>query len=488
MNLYASVGHIRNRILILWCGLVGLLAIAQYSARPISTGRQLRNQIAIGGEWRLVPLLVLGLLGILLICLTQYLLQRQYALIMQRVAKWSEVVSNQRSEQNLPRLRDLNVKRFDLQSLRAVQDKLESAINLLQFRYDHLLEDRSRTTDALNGMQEGLVAVDSDLELLLVNSAGRDLLEMPGHLRIGQPLVELVRQPSILALIRKTHVGGKAVEAIEKVGGSRGRWLRLRVSPLTDLHRDVDSSQPHAVLLLISDVTRLTKLESMRRDFTTNVSHELKTPLAAIQAYAETLLIGAIDDPDANRRFVQGIATQADRLSALIHDLLQLAKLDAQPDNIALAPIEIVEVLHDVIAQQSPLANARRIKLIFDEPATDPLVRANAEAIRVVASNLVSNAIRYNREGGHVWVSLKLRRDDAVLQVRDDGVGIDPEEHSRIFERFYRVDKARSIDTGGTGLGLAIVKHLTQQMGGQISLRSQPSLGTTFEVVLKRSI
>jgi two-component system, OmpR family, phosphate regulon sensor histidine kinase PhoR len=301
--------------------------------------------------------------------------------------------------------------------------------------------------------------------------------------------VELVRRPQVVELVQRTHRGGMVDESVVAVGPQGRRQLRLRASPLQNSGRGdplAGQERVYGVLLLVSDVSRLAKLESMRRDFTANVSHELKTPLASIQAYAETLLIGAIEDPEANRRFVQEIATQADRLHALIHDLLQLARLDSQPEAVQLGPVQLPPIVDDVLRSHEPIAAARGVRLRHAAPEV-PAVVGDLESLRTVFSNLVSNAIRYNREGGEVEISYAAVGGQVELAVRDTGVGIAAEEHDRIFERFYRIDKARSIDAGGTGLGLSIVKHLVQQVGGEIRLESRPGQGTTFFVSLEKA-
>ncbi len=487
MNFFVSIRLIRDRLLIAWGAAIAIVLIWEARQNDAAfASRLLRSQIRLEDAHAILRISFVGLLGAFFLWLSFRLFERQVAKFLACYAIWSDELTARRPDQTLPRLSENYTKLAEPTGAQESHKKLSAAISLVEFRYRQLLDERARTADALRGMQEGFVAVDNNLQLLLLNDAGRELLQMSGPIRVGKPLVELIRQPQILKMIQDAHVSGKASESVQQVGGGKGRLLRLRVSTLADWRSENQTpGDRYGILLMASDVTRLTKLESMRRDFTTNVSHELKTPLASIQAYAETLLIGAIDDPEANRRFVEGIAKQAERLSALIHDLLQLAKLDTEPDQVTLQPVGIDQIVDDVVAEQSPIAVSKGVQIKLQANELNCTVWGDREAIRTIVSNLISNAIRYNREEGEVFISFRDDTDWLTLIVQDTGVGISTEEHDRIFERFYRVDKARSIDVGGTGLGLAIVKHLVQQMGATISLESQLGRGSAFSVAFR---
>ena len=242
------------------------------------------------------------------------------------------------------------------------------------------------------------------------------------------------------------------------------------------------------MLLTITDETRLKQLENARRDFTANVSHELKTPLSAIKAYAETLLMGALEDADASRRFVERISEQANRLDILIRDLLHLTKLQSQPDKPLLRNLQLEDVLKTCIEEHRTIGLSKNVAIDASGVGKNCLVEADLESLRTVIGNLLSNAVRYNRPGGWIKVSTRMETNFVNLIVEDNGVGIPPEDLDRIFERFYRVEKARSQDLGGTGLGLAIVKHLVQAISADIKVRSVLGQGSAFELRLKRSI
>jgi signal transduction histidine kinase len=238
------------------------------------------------------------------------------------------------------------------------------------------------------------------------------------------------------------------------------------------------------MLLVLTDETRLRQLENARRDFTANVSHELKTPLAAIKAYTETLLMGAMDEPDAKERFIQRINEQASRLDNLIRDLLQLTKIQSLPERISLSRLSMFETVRSTVEEHNQIASKRNVEIVNHVQENEFHVMAEYDALRTILGNLLSNAIRYSKEGGTVEIKAKRLHGFIDVSVIDNGIGIPESDLERIFERFYRVDKARSADAGGTGLGLAIVKYLVQAIGGSISVRSRLGEGSEFTLRL----
>jgi two-component system phosphate regulon sensor histidine kinase PhoR len=238
------------------------------------------------------------------------------------------------------------------------------------------------------------------------------------------------------------------------------------------------------VVLVFHDITDLRRLENLRREFVSNVSHELKTPLTAIQAYTETLLSGALEEPQHSRQFVERIEEHADRLHALILDLLRLARLESATDIFDVQAIPLREAVEFCLDEHRPVAQAKNISIEVDAQAEGLRVNADDEGLHTILSNLVDNAIKYTPAGGRVVVRWRAEGATAVVQVEDTGTGIPEEHQARIFERFYRVDKARSRELGGTGLGLSIVKHLTNVFGGTVEVRSQPGRGSVFTVRL----
>ncbi len=263
-----------------------------------------------------------------------------------------------------------------------------------------------------------------------------------------------------------------------EIGSLSKRFLRLRSARLPDNDGGV------SIIMTISDETRLKQLENLRREFTANVSHELKTPLAAIHAYAETLLMGALEDASNNRRFVEKIAEQSARLEALIFDLLKLASIHDSPP-LKQSRVHLASIFRQSVDCYSAIAQAKRIQLRLSNLSDEVFASCDREAIATILNNLIGNAIRYSSEGSSVdvkgWLSMVgSDRVELLLEVKDEGIGIPVEEQERIFERFYRVDKARNSDVGGTGLGLAIVKNLVTAMKGRSNCKAKWIKGVLF--------
>jgi two-component system, OmpR family, phosphate regulon sensor histidine kinase PhoR len=229
-------------------------------------------------------------------------------------------------------------------------------------------------------------------------------------------------------------------------------------------------------------VTDLRRLENLRKEFVANVSHELKTPLASIKAYAETLRLGAIHDAEHCLGFIERIEEQAERLHQLILDLLQLARVEAGKEVFDFRDVSLDHLARECLEQFAPAAAARTTSLEIAPEGPPLLVHADEEGLRTILQNLIDNALKYTPPGGRVRVFWRREGGHAVISVQDTGIGIATRDLARIFERFFRVDKARSREMGGTGLGLSIVKHLAQALGGDVAVESQEGVGSTFRV------
>jgi two-component system phosphate regulon sensor histidine kinase PhoR len=331
----------------------------------------------------------------------------------------------------------------------------------------------------LDSMIEGVLAIDARQRVVGINRAAADLLGLDLDAVVGRPMQDLIRNPDLRRFALRAIDCREPVEDDIVLPGPRDRTIRVRGTALRDV-----SGEGGAVIVL-NDVTDLKRLETVRRDFVANVSHELKTPVASIKGFVETLLDGAADDPEDCRRFLGIIARQADRLEAIIEDLLALSRIE-QSEGAGALPVErtpIAAVLQTAANDCLPRATDRRIMLEVDcDPAVDGLV--NAPLLEQAVINLVDNAIHAREAGGTIRVAAA--RDDEWLRisVHDEGCGIAPEHLPRLFERFYRVDKGRSRVQGGTGLGLSIVKHIVQAHQGTVSVASTPGAGSTFTLRL----
>jgi two-component system phosphate regulon sensor histidine kinase PhoR len=368
---------------------------------------------------------------------------------------------------------------------------LGSTFNLmsarLAARIAELEEDRHQLRAILSGMVEGVVALDAEQHVLFVNDRASELLELTGLSPVGRRLWEVVRQRPLLDVVRKALEGFEPTREEITWAGIPGRSLTLHAARLA-------GPLPRGAVLVVHDTSDLRRLERLRQDFVANVSHELKTPLSVIKACVETLVDGAAEDPDARGLFIQRIAEQTDRLYSLILDLLSLARIEAGVESFAFKELPVAGAVQSCLERHHTRAEARQQTLTTASNTrenmptdTEISVWADEDALEQILDNLVDNALKYTPEGGQVHVLWSVSDDQVCLQVTDTGIGIPQSDLARVFERFYRVDKARSRELGGTGLGLSIVKHLAQAMQGSVHATSTLGKGSTFSVCLPRA-
>lgn len=341
------------------------------------------------------------------------------------------------------------------------------------------LRDSSETqATVLGGMIEGVIAVDSGEHVLFANLAAGKLFGFTPTDVEGRELLKVVRHRALHNAVARSLASGQPSNLTIEWDASMRLTLAVQVTPLP--------GQPcPGVVAVLHDTTELRRLESLRQDFVANVSHELKTPLSSIKAYTETLLNGAINDEVHSLKFLERIEEQADRLNSLIHDLLSLARIESEQQPFEIGRVRVSAAAAECLKDHQALADAKQIELIAEGENSLLDVEADPEGLRVILNNLVDNAIKYTPDGGRVSIAWKEAKNQLVeIRVTDTGIGIPSEKLPRVFERFFRVDKARSRELGGTGLGLSIVKHLTQSFGGQVSVDSVLGDGSTFTVVL----
>jgi two-component system phosphate regulon sensor histidine kinase PhoR len=331
----------------------------------------------------------------------------------------------------------------------------------------------------LGSMIEGVLAIDGRRRILGINRAAADLLDVEAEQAAGRPLQDVIRNPDLRRFALTAIDCREPVEDDLLLRGIRDRTIRLRGTALRDASGD------GGAVIVLNDVTEVQRLENVRRDFVANVSHELKTPVASIKGFVETLLDGALDDRNDARRFLGIVARQADRLAAIIEDLLALSRIEQSETSgkLPLDPQPLAGILVTASDDCRPRAVERSIRLEVDCPP-DLIVTVNGPLLEQAVINLVDNAIKYSEAGKAVWLSADNDATGPAIRVRDEGCGIAAEHLPRLFERFYRVDKARSRVLGGTGLGLSIVKHIVQAHAGTIVVESTPGVGTTFTIRL----
>ncbi|MFL6291467.1 MAG: ATP-binding protein, partial [Thermoanaerobaculia bacterium] len=339
-------------------------------------------------------------------------------------------------------------------------------------------DERDHLKAILSSMSEGVLVVAADGRARLANPAFRRLFDIEEVAEVtGRPILEIIRQPALARLVDDTlRLGTGQGGQIEILAPER-RMLLLASAALAGGER--------GAVVVARDTTELTRVADMRRDFVANVSHELKTPLAAIRGYAETLRDGALDEPATARRFNERILTQCGRLQALLDDLLTLSRLESvAPQPSEREPVELPAVIHRAAEMLADAARERQVRIDLDVDEKVPPLAGDPDGIERLVLNLLDNAVKYNRPGGSVSLRLAQAEGQALLEVSDTGIGIPQDALPRLFERFYRVDKGRSRDEGGTGLGLAIVKHVAQAHGGQVEVESRIGKGSTFRVKL----
>jgi len=332
----------------------------------------------------------------------------------------------------------------------------------------------------LASMNEGVLAVDRSELIIRLNSTAAGMFGRKVEYALGRSIQEICRHPEITRLTQEVLGDGSSRQCEIQLGGRNGRVLQIHASSLVNRE-----GRRLGALLVFSDITELRRLETMRRDFVANVSHELKTPVTSIKGFTETLLDDPRPGPDEQDRFLEIINKQTNRLENIISDLLSLSRLEEEnrTGNLELVDLSISQMLDRVIRDlesRNPEA-AGRLEIRCAEGLRAPI---NAPLLEQAVGNLVGNALKYSPEGTPVTITCEKEEGFVAIHVTDRGPGIQAEHLPRIFERFYRVDKARSRRMGGTGLGLAIVKHITQIHGGQASVQSTPGRGSTFTLTL----
>lgn len=336
--------------------------------------------------------------------------------------------------------------------------------------------EKVKLTGILNSMSEGVIAVNAGLQAILVNPSAESMFGAAPGSAAGKSLVALTKKPQLDALVsRAVASGGSFAQDIEILQTGGTRFLHACATGFSE------SAGGAAGILVLSDVTRIRKLENLRREFVANVSHELKTPLTSIRGFIETLLGGALEDASARERFLKLMQDDAGRLERLIGDLLEISRLEDKQISLQMQRLDLAREADYAAAHLQPQMQEKNIRIENRIPQDPPIfVTADRDKIRQVLLNLLDNAIKFNVPGGWITLQAAERGPEAVISVEDGGPGIPAHAVARVFERFYRVDKARSRDVGGTGLGLSIVKHIVEVHGGSVGCESGPGRGARF--------
>jgi two-component system phosphate regulon sensor histidine kinase PhoR len=363
-------------------------------------------------------------------------------------------------------------------------EKLGTSLNETAARLDStirtLTEERNLSSAILGSMVEGVAVVSGSERLVFANPGFSAILGIDASPQSGTALVETVRQSELIEAVRQVLRGEPRVEAEVVTGTLRQHFFAATVASVT-------AGKTSGAVIVLHDITDLRKLERVRRDFVANVSHEFKTPLTAIQGFAETLLAGALDDTQNRSRFLEIIVEHSRRLARLTDDLLKLSKMDADRLELEIGDVSVAKFVATCVETAQRRASEKNLALILQVPEDLPDIAADPRRLAEVLQNLLDNAMQYTLPGGQVTLSAEYAKREVIFTVSDTGIGIPKVDQPRIFERFYRVDAARSREVGGTGLGLAIAKHLVEVHGGRLWVESEIGQGSQFHFSVPKS-
>jgi two-component system, OmpR family, phosphate regulon sensor histidine kinase PhoR len=351
-----------------------------------------------------------------------------------------------------------------------------------QKQLDRQITERAVGTETiLTAMQDGLLVVDTRHRVTLVNQTFRQLFRLQDDI-VGEPLLEIVREPVLDRLIAETLRTGAPQRTELTIPNLENNTVhRMQLSAVA-MNNDIDLTT--GAVVLFHDITQLKQADEIRRDFVANVSHELRTPLSILRGYIETLLDDPETSPEELGRILQVMKRHSNRLGTLVDDLLTLAQLESANPNLQLSDVWLSELFAAIVHDWAKKFAEKKLRIDISVASDLPVVRADETRLQEILYNLLDNALKYSRPGDKIRLQAQRRGDGVALTVTDTGVGISEADLPRIFERFYRADKARSRELGGTGLGLSIVKHIAQMHGGRVEAESKLGQGTTIRVVL----
>lgn len=362
-------------------------------------------------------------------------------------------------------------------NLKKTISDLNSTITALKERINNLENENSRIHSILNSMVEGVIAVDKDTRVLSLNPTAENIFNITSHNALGRIFLEVFPNNDIAEVIAQVLKKGEFISKELSLIWPVQKTFQVNASPI------FESQVVSGCLLVIHDITEIRRLETMRQDFVANVSHELKTPLTSIKGFVETLLEGAMEDKENSINFLKIINNHADRLNTLINDLLDLSHIESKEIALNKEKFILNNLVNEVMLGFKSQAKKKAVELSSEFPK-DLEIFADKSKIQQVFTNLINNAIKYNKDKGFVRVYLKQSENEIKITVEDSGSGIPARDIPRIFERFYRVDKARSRELGGTGLGLSIVKHIVELHAGTTGVESTEGLGSKFWFIL----
>jgi two-component system phosphate regulon sensor histidine kinase PhoR len=440
-----------------------------YVAANLENGSVLRVAMPLSGVEALLyglrrQLIFSMIAGVALSLVFGYMVYAVVSRPLRKVADASQQLAVGNLESEIPVFGD--------RDLATVGASLNAMAKSLRLRLFELESDKHRTEAIIGAMSSGVVVFSPEARIVFANESIRRLLDLPAD-ALGRRPMEVVRDPGMESVVRSALVG-KDAPAIEMV--KKDKVVMAKAAPVLALDGKVELA-----VVVFHDLTEIKKTERMRKDFVANVSHEFKTPLTSIMGYAETLLSMEQNDPAVTREFLEAIERNAKLLRGLVEDLLVLAQLEGESP-VQKSKIDIRQLIQDEIQAKHPLFSSRNLQVRLECSPIE--IQADQRRLSRALSNLLDNAATYNRPGGEVRVNAASAGSQFRIEVEDTGAGIAPSDLGRVFERFYRVDKSRTRDSGGTGLGLAIAKHAVESQGGSLTVTSRLGVGSTFRILL----
>jgi two-component system phosphate regulon sensor histidine kinase PhoR len=417
-------------------------------------------------------LLLAAILAVLLTALYLEVLQAQRELRreLKEIGHAARALVEEENPPPMPRL--------PLADLRDLVEGLEAAAHKSRQQYRSLRLEKERLEAVLDGVSSGIIGLGADGRIELMNHAAEKILGTERSRCEGRLPVEAYPSTAIERMAGEAMKGSEA-ETEAQISHPRRRVLRIKANPIWD-----SSGEVGGAILVMDDLTEARGTERMRRDFVANVSHELRTPVANLRAVIEALGSGAMGEEEKARRFLKDLDSESARLARLIEDLLTLSRLESAEFAPLRQRVGLAALLKEVAGDKRLLSERFDVEVALRDNGEEVLVEGDLGLIRTACANLLDNAIKYNRPGGEVIITLKKAGGEAEISFRDSGIGIPPEDRERVFERFYRVDRARSRETGGTGLGLSIVRHVAELHGGRVDLKSTEGQGSVFTLTL----
>jgi len=364
---------------------------------------------------------------------------------------------------------DLNVDFDQPEDVKALNQSLLAASNQIELQISQLNKEQVMLTTVLSQMTDGVLLADNSGRVELLNKAAEGIFNISEAKAIGRSVVEVMRHHALIDLWEKTLLGESSSIAFEM--GVEHKYLQVVGIPLGD-------RLPDRSMLLFQDLTKTHQLERVRRDFISNISHELRTPMASLKAISETLLDGALDDPALSRKFVLRMDTEVDNLTMMVNELLELSRIEAGRMNLEFQRIQPCSLLSKAVERMALQAERAGLALSLNCPGDLPQIFADQDRLAQVLINLIHNAIKFTPTGGSIDLGAWVHDRDVIFRVRDTGVGISPRDQKRIFERFYKADRSRT--GGGTGLGLSICRHMVEAHSGEIWVESVEGEGSSF--------